>query len=46
MISFRELIQIPKFQFMKRAYIKRNQAAVSKLFAGPLKNFIEFLPTQ
>lgn len=24
MITFRELIQIPKFQFMKRNYIKNN----------------------
>ena len=32
MISFRELIQIPKFQFMKRNYIKNNFNAVAKLF--------------
>ena len=36
MISFRELIQIPKFQFMKRPYIKNNFAAMTSLFLGPL----------
>lgn len=46
MISFRELIQIPKFQFMRRGYIRGHPQAITRLFQGQLRNFMDFVPAQ
>mmetsp|Transcript_9015 Transcript_9015/g.8420 ORF Transcript_9015/g.8420 Transcript_9015/m.8420 type:complete len:127 (+) Transcript_9015:3583-3963(+) len=43
MISFRELIQNPKFEFMKKSFIVNNQAAINTLFATKLSNFQTFI---
>jgi CCR4-NOT transcription complex subunit 1 len=44
MISFRELIQNPKLEFMKKQYIRDHPNSISKLFYGRLKKFIDFIP--
>lgn len=44
MISFRELIQNPKFTFMKKQYIREHPQAITNLFQGKLKNFLDFVP--
>ena len=46
MISFRELIQNPKLEFMKKQYIKEHPQSVAHLFQSRLKNFIDFVPQQ
>ena len=44
MICFRELIQNPKYGFMKKGFITKNQAAIDQLFATKLVQFRDFLP--
>ena len=44
MISFRELIQNPKLEFMKKQYIVEHPQSVANLFQSRLKNFLCFVP--
>ena len=44
MISFRELIQNPKYKFMQKQYIVQNPKAVTNLFQTKLRNFLEIAP--
>ncbi len=43
MISFRELIQNPKYGFMRKSFIVKNQETVDKLFETKLKPFNPFI---
>mmetsp|Transcript_48325 Transcript_48325/g.35512 ORF Transcript_48325/g.35512 Transcript_48325/m.35512 type:complete len:169 (+) Transcript_48325:1565-2071(+) len=43
MISFREMIQNPKFGFMQKPFIVNNLAAVNHLFATKLASFQPFV---
>lgn len=44
MISFRELIQNPKYKFMQKQYIREHSKAVQNLFKTRLRNFAEIVP--
>ena len=44
MISFRELIQNPKFAFMRKQYIRDHPQSIAHLFQGRLRNFLDFVP--
>jgi hypothetical protein len=44
MISFRELIQNPKYEFTEKQYIKEHPQAVARLFQDKLRNFLDFVP--
>ena len=44
MISFRELIQNPKYKFMQKQYMLNHPAAVQNLFKTKLRNFLEIVP--
>ena len=44
MISFRELIQNPKFAFMRKQYIREHPQSITRLFQGQLRNFLDFVP--
>ena len=43
MISFRELIQNPKFAFMRKQYIREHPQSIANLFQGRLRNFLDFV---
>jgi len=43
MITFRELIQNPKYGFMKKSFITNNQQSIDTLFQTRLDHFKPFL---
>lgn len=44
MISFRELIQNPKYKFLQKNFIREHPQAVSNLFKTRIRNFLEIVP--
>lgn len=44
MISFRELIQNPKYKFLQKQFIMQHPQAINNLFKTRLRNFLDIVP--